>query len=55
VVPQPALHKIDGEISDVNSNPAALQAFGHGNGCATAAEGIKNDVALVAAGPDDSL
>ena len=55
VIPQSALHKIDGQISDVDSNPAALEAFGHGNGRATAAEGIENDIPLVAAGLDDPL
>jgi hypothetical protein len=55
VVPQAALHKVDGQIGKVNSDPAPLQPFGNRNGRSTAAEGIENDVTLVAARSDDAL
>ena len=52
---EPLLHQVDGEVGDVNADPAAVQALGHGHGGAAAAEGVEHQVALVAAGVDDAL
>ena len=52
---QAVLDEVDGQVGDVDADPAALQAFGHGHRGAAAAEGVQDHVAFVAAGPDDAL
>src|ERR1700693_5478393 len=55
MIPQSSLNQIDGEIVDIDSNPTALEPFGHGNGCAATAERIEDNVALIATGFYDSF
>ena len=45
----------DGQVGDVDTDPAAVEALGGDGGGAAAAEGVEDDVALVAAGVDDAL
>ena len=45
----------DGEVGDVDADPAAVEALGGGHGGAAAAEGIQHDVAFGGAGGDDAF
>jgi hypothetical protein len=46
---------MDGEAPEVTGDPASAQPLGDGGGGAGAAEAVKHQVALVAAGLDDAL
>ena len=52
---QTVAHQADGEVGDVNPDPAAVEAFGHYGRCAAAAERVQDEVAFVAAGADDAV
>ncbi len=52
---QALLDEGDGEMRNVDADPAAVQALGHVQGGAAAAEGVQHQVAFVAAGSDDAL
>ena len=49
------LHEGDGEVGNVNAQPAALELFGGGHGGAAAAEGVQDHVAGVGGGEDDAF
>lgn len=42
-------------MGDVNADPSAVELLSRCNGCAASGKGVKNKVALVAAGLDDAL
>jgi len=44
---EPLLDESDGEMRDVDANPAAIQALGDGDGGSASAEGIEDGVALI--------
>jgi hypothetical protein len=46
---------VDGEVRDVDSNPASPEAFGRLDGGAAAAERVEHKVPLVAARRDNAL
>ena len=48
-------HEGDGEVGDIDPDPAPIQTFGHDNGSPTAAKGVKNNVLLAAASLYDPL
>jgi hypothetical protein len=50
-----SLDKADGEMGDVDADPAAVELLGDLNGGAAAAEGIEDEVAFVGAGADDAF
>ena len=50
-VAQPALHQVDGEIGDVDTNPAALELLCDGNSRSATAEGIEHYVPFVTSLP----
>ena len=45
----------DGQVGNVDADPAAVEPFRRGHRCTTPAERVQHHVALVAAGPDDAL
>ena len=49
------LDEADGEVGDVDADPAAVEALRDLDGGAAAAEGIENEVAFVGAGFDDAF
>ena len=49
------LDEADGEVGDVDADPAAVEALRDLDGGAAAAEGIENDVAFVGTGFDDAF
>ena len=49
------LDEADGEVGDVDPDPAAIEALGYLNGGAAAAEGIEDYVAFVGAGLDNAF
>ena len=52
-VPQPVLDQRDGQVGDVDADPAAFEPLRDGDSRPAAAEGIEHEVAFVAAGFDD--
>ena len=46
---------VDGELAEVGADPLAAEFLGDGGGGAAAAEEVGDEVALVAAGLDDSF
>ena len=54
-VVEAVFHQGDGDVGDVDADPASLEALGDGNSGAAAAEGVEDDIALVAAGVDDAF
>ena len=52
---QPVLHQGDGEVGDVDADPAPAQLLRGRDGGAAAAERVEHDVAGVAAGREDAL
>ena len=55
LVVQTLLDEADGEVGDVDADPAAIEALRGGDGSAATAEGIENYVAFVGAGLDDAF
>ena len=49
------LDEADGEVGNVDADPAAVEALGYLNGGAAAAEGVEDEVAFVGAGFDDAF
>jgi hypothetical protein len=49
------LDEADGEVGDINANPAAIKALGGLDGGAATTEGIKDEVSLVGAGFEDAF
>ena len=45
----------DGEVGDVDADPATVELFGGGDGGTAAAEGVKDDVAGVGGSLEDAL
>src|SRR5690606_25071521 len=54
-VPQARTDQVDGEMCDINADPAALELLCSVNRGAAAAEGIGHGVPRVAAGGNDAL
>ena len=54
-VAQAVADECDGDMGDVDADPVTVEPFGRGDGRAAAAEGVEDDVALVAAGVDDAF
>ena len=54
-VVQALLDQGDGQMRDVNADPAPFQPLGHGDGGAAAAEGVQDHIAFVAGGIDNAL
>ena len=53
--PEGGINEGDGQVGDVDANPAAAEFFGGSDGGAAAAEGIEDDIAGIAAGLDDAF
>jgi len=49
------LDEADGEVGDVDADPAAAEALGYLNGGAAAAEGVEDHVAFVGTGFEDAF
>ena len=54
-VVEAGLDEADGEVGDVDADPATVEFLGDLDGGAAAAEGIKDDVAFVGGGFEDAL
>jgi hypothetical protein len=54
-VAESLLDEADGEMGDVDADPAAVEALRDLNGGAAAAEGIEDEVAFVGTGADDAF
>jgi len=54
-IDQPLLHHGDGDVGDVDADPAATELLRGDNGGATAAEGIEHQIAGVGGCLDDAL
>jgi hypothetical protein len=54
-VAEALLDKADGEMGDVDADPAPAQALRDLDGGAAAAEGVEDDVAFVGAGANDAF
>src|SRR5262249_54747501 len=48
-------NQVDGEMGDVNTDPAALEALRDGNGSPASAEWIQDCIAFIAARADDPI
>jgi hypothetical protein len=54
-ISQSPFDQAHGQVRDVDADPAAIQLLRGVDRCAAAAEGIENDIALVAAGGNDAF